>query len=368
MAVEAINIEDSPLVLGVPSHFMCFFGGPLFPGTHDDKLREHYQTIETPFDILKNTERKKNLCRLLCYINPAPGLFTGESNLSHLLSEVLQQKHLYQRWKQEVDGKERTFCVPQKAFKEFLMNYVLPFVKHIPAHEASHGSEKGWSVRTSLEYHLPVSSSLTFDMENATNQATMNYVFGFFYDALEGRYDEEEQRRDVAVFLSAVCTIREKYDSNKSECFEANLPQGSQVSSAIFNRMLYPIDCEFSRFARKKGIKYSRWFDDFIFTSEKQSSFDDFAYVMRKAQESFNLSPHKVFFKHRGFSYILGHRVSYNAIEKLSKEEFEKQRGNPYTGWFLSDTHPQGGFIYQEDEESPPEGIDEAGPEDNIPF
>ncbi|OGJ18539.1 hypothetical protein A3K73_04995 [Candidatus Pacearchaeota archaeon RBG_13_36_9] len=338
--LEEVPINDSPLVLGVPGHYYSFFGGPLFLGIHDDKLREHYEKIKIPLNILRDDEKRRNLAELLSSLNPKPGLFSGESDLEELFPLILEQKHLYQIWKQKVNGKERSFYVPQKAFKTLLTNYVLPFVKAVPAHPSCHGGEKGWTVKKSLESHLPVVSSLTFDMSAAYHQATMNYVFEFFYDSLEGRCKTEEQRRDAAVFLSAVCTIRKDYDERREECFEASLPEGSAVSSAVFNRMLLPIDEEFSRFAEKKGIKYSRWIDDFVFTSPKKRKFNHFEYVMRKAQESFTLAPRKVFFTYEGVSYLLGHKIAYNEIEKISREEFEKQRGEPYTGGMLSDTHP----------------------------
>jgi hypothetical protein len=359
---EKVSVSRFPLLLGMPAHFFSFFGGPLFLGTRDQILRDHYEKIKTPLNIIRDNEKRRNLSELLVSINPRPVFFTGESDLDSLLSEILEQKHLYQKWRKKINGKERKFCVPQKAFKEFLENYVTPFVKTVPTHPNCHGGEKGWSVKKSLEYHLPIVSSLTFDMAAATRQAKMNYVFEFFYDSLKGKCKDEEQRRDAAVFLSAVCTIREK-DQEGYDFFEASLPEGSSVSSAIFNRMLYFIDEEFSRFVGKKGMKYSRWGDDFIFTSPKKRKFNHFADVMRNAQESFTLAPKKVFFTYEGFSYILGHKIKYDRIEKLPRKEFEEQRGEPYTGIFLSGTHPLE-WLYEGYEEP---DIDPNSEED-IPF
>lgn len=331
----------------------CFFTGPLFFNEHEPELVEFQESLERPLDLLADQNRKNGLVEVISSINTNPTFFSMNGELPSLFEDILKQGRLYQRFSMKKGKKIRNFSVPQKSFKYFLGQYVLPFVKTLQIHPSAHGGEPGWSVEKSLLTHLPVKSSICFDMRDAFGQATMDYVFGFFYDALKNKVQDKDRLRDAAGFLSSITCIRqprqyETLEGEKGIGYETSLPQGSPVSMAIFNRIMFPIDYQIDRFAKKKGMNYSRWVDDFVITSEKQRNFKHFEWVLRLAQRHFSLAPDKLYFKYQGPSYLLGHKINYGSIEKLSKEKFEEQRGEPYTGTALQETHPRGDDIYQD--------------------
>jgi hypothetical protein len=350
-----------------------FFTGPLFFNEHENELIKFYGSVKKPLDLLEDQGRKKGLVEVISSINLSPNLFSMNGELNGLLDDIYNQGHLYQRFSMQTDKKIRKLSVPQKSFKYFLENYVLKFALSLQVHPCAHGGEKGWSVEKSLRTHLPVKSSVCFDMTDAFGQATIDYVFGFFYDALKRKVQDQDKLRDAAGFLSSITCISKPYkyetiEGEKGVNYENSLPQGSPVSMAIFNRMMFPIDQELDRFSRKKGMKYSRWVDDFVVTSEKQRNFANFEWVLRLAQEHFSLAPDKLYFRHHGDSYLLGHKINYNSIEKLDKKEFESQRGEPYTGSSLQNTHPRGNDIYQDWGEPYQDHDEDAENIEDIPF
>jgi len=383
-------VRNSPLFFDRVTWAVAFFKGPLFPFKYENKLCEFYDKTASPLQVLEEPDRREALIEVLERASTLgqirPSLFSMDGQLPELLDELYQQGHLYQRWFQKTKGKGRSFAVPQKAFRTLLQDYVLPFVKSLPTHPCCHGGEKGWSVRKSLETHLPVLSWVSFDMESAFYQVEINHVFNFFYDAFEELSENEEQRTDAAAFLASLCTVKETLHTVKEnlsalritgktknfltgeeedlaeryEWFSAHLPIGSPVSMALFNRIMYPIDAELERRARKKGMRYSRWVDDFILTSPKRRHFGHFAQVMRIAQQSFSIAPEKVFFGYFCPAYLLGHEIRLNEIQKLDKEEFRKRRGNPVDNWCMQMTHPGGYYIYEDWGGNPIEGDEEV--------
>lgn len=68
------------------------------------------------------------------------------------------------------------------------------------------------------------------------------------------------------------------------------------------------------------------------------------------AQGGLTIVPRKIFFYPHGPVYLLGHKVGVNGAEKIDREEFEIQRGRPFEGHELSDTHPRGYDLYYLDE------------------
>jgi hypothetical protein len=351
---------NSLVFFGSPGWPVSFFGGPLFYTKHDNKLQDFYDSVNTPLDVLTDS-RREGVIRVIERLNPNPGLFSLNGQLTGCLDGIMEQRHLYKRFDMQRGTKKRRFNVPHLYFRSFVEEHVLPFVKSFPVHRACHGGEKGWSVARSLATHIPVRSALSFDMQSAFSQAKINNVFDFYYNSLEGRADNDQDRINVAGFLSGISTVglemiemsgrRGRLDISGREKFEnSELPQGSPLSMALFNRLMFSADEELERQAKKKGIRYSRWVDDFIFSSMKRRNFDEFSKMLRIAQASFYLAPEKVFFSYQGPAYLLGHRLNYDSVEKLDKDEFNRRRPNPLTGRDLTETHSQGDIIYGDED------------------
>lgn len=307
-----------------------------------EKFHRFHESIASPQELLDDPTKRSQLETSLRLLKPDRTFFSMNGEIDSLFNEMSTQGNFYKQWKQKVGKKTRSISVPHDSFEYLLREYVLPFVKSLPTYSACHGGEKGWSPEKSLKTHLPLRSLITFDMKDAFSQATIDYVFGFLYESLEGRL-EEDARFTTAGFLASVCTVK-TYSNNS--IFEVALPQGSLVSMALFNRMMYPIDKALYRAARKKGMKYSRWVDDFTVSSTKRNRFNDFSEVLHTAQQYCSLAPEKIFFSYQGYAYALGHRVNYALIEKLDRSLFEKERGNPISNIEHVSTHSRGEEIY----------------------
>ena len=352
-----ISFEQSPLIQkSHPPASYCFFTGPLFLEKYSEEMVDFYKSVASPLDVLRDDRRRTAAVNLLLSLTPEE-LFSREREVHSLLQAIEQQGSLYQRFDIQRNGKTRHLAVPKDAFRDFLEAYVLPLVLSAKVHPACHGGEKGWSVERSLGTHLPLVSAVSFDMSDAYQQATINYVFDFFYDNLPD--SKGNAKRDLAGLLASACTVVSSTPEEKRKgAFEAWLPQGSPLSTALFNRMMRPVDEALGRQARKKGMRYSRWIDDFVLSSPKRRRFEHFADVMRIAQENCSIAPQKLFFFYNCPAYLLGHRVSLNTIEKVSREEFNEKRGEPYTA--LENTHPRGGDIYMQFDDFLEETVDDS--------
>ena len=228
---------------------------------------------------------------------------------------------LYQTWTQTIGEKERRLAVPKQMLKEFISEYVLPLIKSVRVHDGCHGGERGWSVEASLRTHLPCRSALSFDLKSAYENVKYSYVYEFFKRLAQERGFEDDAN-DIAKFLAFVSTI--DYDKNKR-----GLPQGSSLSTALFNRLFHPIDVALCQRAHVRGFRYSRWVDDITISSEYEEKQERFLGAVGLTMRYFPISDKKVYFQDRDPIYLLGHKVYGRGLAKNSKEDRLKNKVAP---------------------------------------
>ncbi len=261
--------------------------------------------------------------------------FDGDDRLRILIDSIrMQGDSLYQTWTQKVGEKERRLAVPKQPLKEFISEYLFPFIRTIKVHNGCHGGEKGWSVAGSLGTHAPCRSALSFDLKSAYENVKGDYVYGFFKRLAEER-GFEEHAKDIANFLAFVSTI--DYGEKRG------IPQGSPLSTALFNRLLYPVDLALSQRAHERGFRYSRWIDDITISSEHAEKQERFLGAVAFTMRYFPVSDKKVFFQDEDPIYLLGHKIYDERITKNSKEDrlanksapldFRKVLGQNYESW-----------------------------------
>ncbi|MBW2991326.1 hypothetical protein KY348_06530 [Candidatus Woesearchaeota archaeon] len=314
--------------LGIP---VAYFRGPWLPMFYINECMEYSFSLDYPSQILEIPKRRKQIVDAMLELRSAQqqaSLFNidEKQDLESLLDRLLILKNnnrpLYKRWTQNIDGKKRELSVPQKALDVLLKNYVHDIIMLAPCHPQCHGGEKGWSVKKSLATHTPLGTVLSFDLANAFKNVDIQYVFDFYYRLFESKISDPENRRDTAGFLTTLSTV---YYKDKDSFA---LPQGSPVSIPLFNRLFYPIDKLMQESATKRNLRYTRWIDDLIISAkESNRNRKKFFGSLSIVREDFPVNLNKTFFQQNLPEYfLLGHKIIGNLVIKVSKDE-EKNRG-----------------------------------------
>jgi len=295
-------------------------------------------------EALENYEKKKNVLVdfLLQNRDVQQGLFFNDKehliSLLESISGLRSQKiPLYRTWVQKIGEKERRLSVPHPILKEFIDDYLLPLVKSIDVHENCHGAEKGWSVKASLETHLPCQSVLAFDLKSAYENVPCEWISDF-YRNLASKNGFEDAKWDIAKFFTALSVV--SYGVKKG-ISKDGLPQGSSLSTGLFNRLLKPLDYVLSKKSKERGFAYSRWVDDLTISSQNQEGIGKFLGAVGITMTHFPVSDKKVFFQQQAEDkpiYLLGYKIYERKILKNSKEDREanKTPAIDFYDWFAS--------------------------------
>lgn len=284
--------------------------------------------LSNPLGFLEDPSRRRGFIEVFSFMNPETrnlSLLGNEYNcLEKTLDDMIglqrEGRALYQRWIQRKESKARRLSVPNKPFRNFIENYLLPLIKLQEVHSNCHGGEKGWSTKRSLESHLPCESVLSFDLEDAFENLDAQYVFDFFYLTLDRL--SSEQKRDVAGFLTMLSTVA--YGEGRG------LPQGSPHSMALFNRILFPADKILNEKARDRGLTYTRWVDDMVISAEDIRGVEYFLGAVELVGEELPIAKHKVYFQRIPSDiYLLGYILRDGILIKNSKEEALRNKDEP---------------------------------------
>lgn len=250
----------------------------------------------------------------------------GDS-LDGLAECVSNCNRIYRSWRQRTGDKERRLNVPSRPLQAFLSLYLKPFVGRMEVHRSCHGGIRGWSTKKSLENHLPMSTVLSFDIQNASQNVPPRKVFSFFYESLN-EISDYGMRRDIAGFLTFISTVG--YDGQRV------LPQGSPVTPLIFDRIMREVDEDMFREASKRGMTYSRWVDDFTVSSPERRDVREFLGAVDLLAERYPVAGDKIFFQDKEPMYLLGHRIVNDRVLRNSREERLRNKVPPldYQEWF----------------------------------
>lgn len=273
-------------------------------------------------EFLESPKKRSSLIEVLLDQQINKNLFGGlelESILDNLTLQIENNKPLYNQWMQKVNGKNRYLSVPTQSLNIFIREYLRDFIKKREIYGGCHGGEIGWSVKKSLETHLPFENVLSFDLEKAFENVPLEKVYNFFYELLGDNLAFEE-REAIADFFSNICTV--DYSDKRG------LPQGSPCSMILFNRILYSLDQLLSKKADEKGLTYSRWVDDITISSQNKQEIGYFFGAVELTAEQFPVSKQKVFFQENE-AYLLGYRINKNNIMKNTKEQKLRDKVHP---------------------------------------
>lgn len=151
--------------------------------------------------------------------------------------------------------KHRVINVPKGELKSHQRFILKSYLDKIPVNETAYAYRKGCRVKDPAIVHYVVDKEylLKLDIRDFFGSIKASDVYHVFEDAFP------EAEKELIVFFTNIC------------CLNGKLPQGAPSSPALSNIIMRPFDDEVSEFARKKGIIYTRYSDDMIFSfNEKE--------------------------------------------------------------------------------------------------
>ena len=143
--------------------------------------------------------------------------------------------------------KTRVITAPSDELKEF-QNQLREKLEELPIHNSAHGFIKGRSIVSNAKPHIKKNFVLSIDLKNffpSIKRSMVESIFSFYNIDLK--------------YIDYVL-------------FKEGLAQGSPCSPVISNIYCYNLDLEISKYAKQKGLSYTRYADDITLSGEKYNS------------------------------------------------------------------------------------------------
>jgi len=132
-----------------------------------------------------------------------------------------------------------------KKIQRWILDEILNMVEPSPF---SKGFRKGYSIKDNAKFHRKQKKVLSVDIKNYFGTINYNMVYPFFRSL--------GYSKQVSTMLSNICIL------------EDALPQGSPTSPMLSNLITRQLDNRIGNFAKKKGIRYTRYADDLTFSGD----------------------------------------------------------------------------------------------------
>src|SRR5699024_8301969 len=132
-----------------------------------------------------------------------------------------------------------------KKIQLWILDDILNMVEPSPF---SKGFRKGYSITDNAKFHRKQKKVLSVDIKNYFGTINYNMVYPFFRSL--------GYSKQVSTMLSNICIL------------EDALPQGSPTSPMLSNLITRQLDNRIGNFAKKKGIRYTRYADDLTFSGD----------------------------------------------------------------------------------------------------
>lgn len=157
------------------------------------------------------------------------------------------------RYRKKTDGTKRRIDAPSAELKPIQRLILDGILRRLPVHRANH-CRPGFSIVTNARRHLGSRHVAAFDVEGAfpSTPATAVRVA-----LASGLHDADLPTSWIEPLLE-LTTLR------------GALPQGAPTSPDLFSLVMYPVDVEMERLARRFHGRYTRYADDLIFSSPER--------------------------------------------------------------------------------------------------
>jgi RNA-directed DNA polymerase len=218
------------------------------------------------------------------------------------IASVEPLRHYRRRWIARADQLPRLLEAPKDRLKAIQRRILEEVLTPITPHDAAHGFVPCRSVVTHASLHTGQELVMRFDLQSFfTNVATWRAL---------GVFKEAGYSAEVASVLLGFCTTRTPEsvlreapwaEGLSNERFflqrrlaDWHLPQGAPTSPALANLAAFTLDVRLSGLAKRRGLQYSRYADDLVFSGPARSVGSlqqQVAAVVR--DEGFRLNEHK---------------------------------------------------------------------------
>ena len=221
----------------------------------------------------------------------------------------------YERLEVKANGKEKRRKIepvrePLKTVQSRILRRIL---SDMPLLDCAHGSIKGRDSITNALAHMGKNFHFCTDIKK-------------FYPSVR------HEMVDAMLYQEGITNLQVKRMLRLLMTYKGRLPQGSPTSAYAANLVFKGIDKELMALCQSRGIQYTRYLDDLVFSA--QSCFTDLTPALIQAFESrgFRRSNRKTFYK-QGPAEVTGVLVRQNEIDltdqkkrKLLNEQLTEQQ------------------------------------------
>ena len=191
-------------------------------------------------------------------------------------------RHYRRHWIARGARLPRLLEAPKPRLKALQRRILAEVLGPIPVHEAAHGFVPGRSVLTHAALHAGKALVVRFDLESFfTNVATWRALSVFRAVGYP---------REVASVLLGLCSTRTPEPVLRDAPWPGtpelaphrfflqrrladwHLPQGAPTSPALANLAAWELDLRLAAYAKKRGLSYSRYADDLVFSGDRTVS------------------------------------------------------------------------------------------------
>ncbi|MDM5264578.1 reverse transcriptase family protein [Sulfurovum sp. XTW-4] len=193
------------------------------------------------------------------------------------------------------------------------------FVEKIPLNNASVAFRKNRSYLHLFEPHRNNYNFLRLDIRSFFHSIEVKYIKKIFknYIADDEYIDKENTQSLLAAFINVITYEVPENSQNQKFKGKRILPMGFITSPAISNIIFRPLDIQIQKICAQRGITYTRYADDMLFSSVKKSEYlysDDFIKEIRiiLRQMNFKLNEHKTI-KSKHTLSLNGYTLQYSS-------------------------------------------------------
>lgn len=232
----------------------------------------------------------------------------------YLSRAILSTQFFYRHFKiEKKNGKHRKIAEPLPSLKEiqyFILKEIL-YKQKVSKFCKSYIPKKKF--REYLRFHSNEKEVLTLDIKDFFTSIKFNLIHNYF---LKIGYS-----RDVALYLSCLCTYTDIDTEKKVNALIRYLPQGAPTSPYLSNLVLIDFDNDVASYCTKNKIKYTRYADDMAFSGDSIKK-DDLVGFIKNQLKTYNLelNEEKINYMKQNVPQIIS-GVIVNKKLQLSKEE-----------------------------------------------
>jgi RNA-directed DNA polymerase len=167
--------------------------------------------------------------------------------LEFLYSAAYASKLYYRRFQiKKRSGGAREIAEPLpdlKAFQRWMLSELIGDVKPSKYAKAYNSNN---SIKTHARLHVNRDVVISLDIKDFFGSLKVGRIYQFFH--------ELGYEKSVSSLLASLCTL------------DGSLPQGAPTSAAISNLVLFDFDERVGGIAQERGLRYSRYADDMVFS------------------------------------------------------------------------------------------------------